>query len=151
MIAERPDLWSHVLPGVREGLAACAELLELGIVSNSNGTVEQLLRDEAICQVGPGPGVVVTCVVDSEVVGVAKPDPRVFGPAVAALRVRADNVAYVGDTRAFDLAGARAAGLTGIHVDPLELCPQRADHHHVHDLGEVAPLLARRAMASTEP
>ena len=40
-----------------------------------------------------------SCVIDSHVVGVAKPDPRIFEPALAALGLPASaRIAYVGDT-----------------------------------------------------
>ena len=50
----------------------------VGVVSNASGQIERVLRDSAVCQVGDGPGVPVRVVVDSEVVGVAKPDPAIF-------------------------------------------------------------------------
>ena len=43
----------------------------------------RVLRRSGVCQVGPGAGVAVRCVVDSHVVGVAKPDPAIFDHAVA--------------------------------------------------------------------
>jgi putative hydrolase of the HAD superfamily len=61
----------------------------------------------------------VACVVDSHVVGVAKPDPRIFEPALAALGLPASpRVAYVGDTVFYDVRAAAAAGLTPLLHDP---------------------------------
>lgn len=61
----------------------------------------------------------VACVVDSHVVGVAKPDPRIFEPALEALGVAAsERVAYVGDTVFYDVRAAAAAGLTPLLHDP---------------------------------
>ena len=61
---------------------------------------------------GRGPGVAMRVVVDSHVVGVAKPDPRIFELRAAALRrVRTGNASlYVGDSVTMDIASARGGG-----------------------------------------
>jgi len=70
-------VWTRIIPGSRDGLAELkARGVRLAIVSNADGSVEAQLADDGICQVGPGPGVEVDAVLDSSVVGVAKPDPR---------------------------------------------------------------------------
>ena len=52
-------------------------------------------------------GVAVRCVVDSHVVGVAKPDPAIFDHAAAHFPgVDRDAIAYVGDSVTMDVAGA---------------------------------------------
>jgi len=136
------NIWDYPLPGAPEGLARLAATgLHLAIVSNSDGTVEQTLRDTAICQVGDGPGVPIEVLLDSHAVGVAKPDPAIFAIALKALDVPADAALYVGDTRTFDVAGARAAGLHPVHLDPYADCPEPADHDHVAGVGELADRL----------
>lgn len=121
----------------------------LGVVSNAVGQVEEVLRVMACCQVGPGAGVEVDVVVDSEVVGVEKPDPRIFAPALAVmagLGVEASRIGYVGDSLRYDVAGARAAGLVPLLLDPhdlhadLDLGPGAHRIRSVHDL---LPLPAR--------
>lgn len=112
-------LWSQVIEGSEAGLAELVDTgVPVGIVSNSDGTIEQRLGDLGVLQVGPGRGVEVRCVVDSGVVEVEKPDPHIFEPALEALEVDADGVWYVGDSPAFDVTGARRAGLTPILMDP---------------------------------
>jgi putative hydrolase of the HAD superfamily len=67
---------------------------------------------------------------------VAKPDPRIFAPALAALGLAAERVAYVGDSVAIDVRGARAAGLEPVLLDPYE-DHTGADHARIaslHDL-----------------
>lgn len=96
----------------------------LGVVSNATEQVEGLLRGLALVQVGPGGGVPVEVVVDSGVVGVEKPDPEVFAPALAtmaALGVAPARIGYVGDSLRYDVAGARAAGLVPLLLDPYDL------------------------------
>lgn len=112
-------LWSRVVEGSQEGLRKLVETgVPVGIVSNSDGTVEARLEEMGILQVGPGPGVEVRCLVDSGNVGVEKPDPRIFDHAFEMLDMPAEGIWYVGDTPAFDVAGAQRAGLRPILMDP---------------------------------
>ena len=93
----------------------------IGVVSNASGQIEQVLRDSAVCQVGEGPGVPVRVVVDSDVVGVAKPDPAIFDFALPFFEgIAPAEIAYVGDSVVMDVVGARAAGLHPILLDPFD-------------------------------
>ena len=113
----------------------------MGIVSNADGTIEEQLRRNEICQVGEGLGVPVLAIVDSHVVGIAKPAAEIFRHALEPLDVSPSSAIYVGDTVRYDVRGARAAGLRPVHFDPFDLCVERADHDHVRQLSEVEPLL----------
>jgi putative hydrolase of the HAD superfamily len=154
-IAEHPRTgsWAYAGIGVKDGLRALAALgLPMGVVSNSDGSVEGDLRREGICYAsGPdGPdgtgsaeGVPMGIIVDSAVVGVAKPDPRIFSFALDALGVPADGtVLHVGDSLRYDVAGALAAGLQPVHMDPHGFCPEPDGHPHVRSLTELAESLA---------
>lgn len=57
-------------------------------------------------------------VVISEEVGVAKPDPRIFEPALRTIRVEARDVLYVGDSVTSDMAAARNAGMDFCWLNP---------------------------------
>lgn len=109
----------------------------VGVVSNASGQIEQVLRDSGVCQVGDGPGVPVRVVVDSEVVGVTKPDPAIFDFALPHFEGidRAD-IAYVGDSAVMDVGGARAAGLHPILLDPYDDHPG-ADFERIRRLSEI--------------
>jgi putative hydrolase of the HAD superfamily len=112
-------LWSHLIEGSKDGLAALAATgVPVGVVSNSDGTIERRLAEMALLQVGPGAGVEVRCVIDSGTVGVEKPDPRIFELALEALGLPAEGIWYVGDTPAFDVVSARRAGMQPILMDP---------------------------------
>jgi putative hydrolase of the HAD superfamily len=138
---ERGGVWTRVIPGSREALRDLVELgFRIAVVSNADGTVETQLRDDVICQVGPGPGVPVGLILDSAVVGVSKPDPAIFGLALDALGVDPRDAVHVGDTPAADVEGARAAGVTPILVDPYDL-HRDVDCQRVRALSEVVPLL----------
>jgi len=144
------EAWIPV-PGANDALLALhAAGVPLAVVSNAGGTMERQLLSHRICA---APGAVagtaqervaeVAIVVDSHVVGIEKPDPRIFALALDALGIEAHRCAYVGDTVFFDVAGARAAGLFPIHVDPYELCPHD-DHPHVASVAAIVEPLASR-------
>jgi putative hydrolase of the HAD superfamily len=132
------DLWRQPVRGSVEALQRLRHgPRKLAIISNSDGTVEEQLRRGQICQVGEGLGVPVLAIIDSHVVGVAKPAAEIFRHALEPLGVAPERAAYVGDTRRYDVAGARAAGLQPIHFDPYALCPEQDDHAHVARLEEL--------------
>ena len=135
-----PLIWRY---RIEEALAALYRLrtakVPMGVVSNASGQVETALHHEGVCQVGPGAGIPMVCVIDSAVVGVAKPDPAIFIPALAALGdPDPARVAYIGDSFINDVGGAAAAGLTPLHLDPYD---DYADFAHerirsIHDVIE---------------
>jgi putative hydrolase of the HAD superfamily len=133
--------WTVLIPGAVDGLRTIARTgRRLAIVSNSDGTVEQRLREWGVCQVGPGEGVEVDIVVDSAAVGVAKPDPAIFDFALSATGASPVDTVHVGDSVRMDVGGARAAGIRPLHLDPFGFC-SAADHEHVRSLEEVAGLV----------
>ena len=83
----------------------------------------------------------VECVIDSGVVGVMKPDARIFEIALTAMGLDADDVWYVGDMPAIDVVGARRAGIRPFVVDPLGLHAD-ADYDAVSSLAELAARIA---------
>lgn len=125
--AANPCEWTSPTEDVVEQLRALAEHgVALAVVSNAAGRVEQQLLEAGICQVGQGPGVPVAAVIDSHVVGVEKPDPRIFQLGLEAVGVPADRAIMVGDFVYADVRGAEAAGIRAFHLDPHGDC--RAPH-----------------------
>jgi len=112
-------LWRWTIPETRAALDALAAAgIAMGVVSNASGQIESMLVRE-ICQVGPGPHVEVRCVVDSQVVGIAKPDPAIFDHALLHFaEFDRSRIAYVGDSVTMDIAASSAAGLHPILLDP---------------------------------
>jgi putative hydrolase of the HAD superfamily len=101
-------LWSSVAERSAEALERLRQAgLKLGVVSNSDGRVEQAL-DAA------GLRPYFDVIIDSALVGVEKPDPRIFHAALDALGVSADETLYVGDLYEVDVLGARAAGVEAV-------------------------------------
>ena len=151
----RGHRWTHVAPGVHEALREIAGLgVTLGVVSNSDGTVEAVLRGLGLCYacddtandgIRENPeGIQVGVVLDSGVVGIEKPDPEIFRIALKALGIPADDtVLYIGDTLRYDVAGALAAGIRPVHLDPHGYCPAPDGHAHITSLADLPALAAR--------
>ncbi len=133
-------LWSRVLPGVPDALERLrAAGLALVVVSNSDGTIESVMRDAGL----DGH---LAAVIDSSRVGFEKPDPRIFRCALERTGTDAARTAHVGDLYSVDVAGARAAGLHAVLLDPFGDWPE-VDCTRAVDLATLADgiLEARRA------
>jgi putative hydrolase of the HAD superfamily len=83
----------------------------LAVVSNSDGRAEEAL--EAAGVLGQ-----FEFVVDSQLVGVEKPDPAIFELALRRMGLTPSEGLYVGDIYEVDVVGARRAGLDVILLDP---------------------------------
>ncbi|MBV9416162.1 MAG: HAD-IA family hydrolase [Solirubrobacterales bacterium] len=118
----RAVLWSEPTPGAADAIASLKRAgMTVGIVTNSDGHGEENLRASGF---GGVP------VIDSTVVGAAKPDPHIFEIALRRAGAAATETVHVGDTLLNDVAGARATGIIPIHFDPLRTC-RAPDHRHV--------------------
>lgn len=134
-------VWCQPVASSRSGVAALAAAgLRLAVTSNSDGTVADLLRRHEWVQVGgDGPGAPVEVITDSGIVGVGKPDPRVFQATIDALALPPERILHVGDSVHYDVDGAAACGLRSVHMDPFQVCAS-TDHPHVRRLAEVLDL-----------
>lgn len=111
-------IWRTPAPHVQEVLSALqARGLKLGVVSNADGRVEGQLA-----AAGLRPWLKV--VVDSYLVGVEKPDPRIFHIALRLLGTDGADTLYVGDLRDVDVDGATAAGLCAVLYDRWDAYPE---------------------------
>lgn len=132
-----PAVWHQPIPGAVDAARRLkAAGLRLAVTSNADGGVAECLARYQMVQVGPGPGVEVEVITDSGIVGVHKPDPRVFQATADALGLAFSEICHVGDGGRFDAEGANKVGMMGVHVDPLGLC--RQDHRHVPSLAAFA-------------
>lgn len=143
-ITRSAQLWRWPIPDSMAALAALArDGVPMGVVSNASGQIEQELLRSEICQVGDGIGVAMRCVIDSHVVGVAKPDPQIFEHALERFpEFERARIAYVGDSVTMDIGGATAAGLHPILLDPYDDHP-RADFERITSLHEILPRFSR--------
>ena len=107
-------LWSNIIPGVPEALESLKEMgLKLVVVSNSNGTVEEILNKVGL-------GRYFSMVVDSHIVGFEKPDPRLFYHALKLSEAEPETTIHIGDLYHVDVIGARSAGLHAALLDPFD-------------------------------
>lgn len=136
-------LWRWAIPESVDALRRLADAgVPMGVVSNASGQIEEVLRRSEVCQVGDGAGVSVRVVIDSHVVGIAKPDPRIFEPALEHFTgIAAERIVYVGDSVTMDIGGARAAGLHPVLLDPYG-DHEGADFDTITSLGDVLALFA---------
>jgi putative hydrolase of the HAD superfamily len=131
-------LWEDVLPGVRPSLDRFrAGGLRLGAVSNANGTLRRLFDRLGFTSA-------FDVILDSQVEGVEKPDPRIFHLALERLGEEAGAALHVGDFYHVDVVGARAAGIRPVLVDEAGLYPE-ADCPRVRSLAELASRLVPEA------
>ena len=141
------EVWRRIVPGSVDALRHLGALgVRLAIVSNADGNAEQRLRDDAICQVGPGRGAPVEAILDSTVIGIAKPDPRIFDLALDRLGVASARAIHVGDTPGADVDGARAADVHPVLVDPYDF-HAHLDVDRVVSLPDVIELVRARQPA----
>jgi putative hydrolase of the HAD superfamily len=132
-------LWTSAVPGTTETLVALSEAgYRLGVVSNADGRMEMALERAGVREL-------VEFVIDSEAVGLEKPDPGIFEVGCEALGLPPEACVYVGDLYPVDYLGARAAGLQAVLVDPLGVHTERADT--VPNLQQLPDWLDRRRNA----
>jgi putative hydrolase of the HAD superfamily len=112
----------------------------LAAVSNADGRVEASL-------VRHGLRASLDLVIDSHVVGIEKPDPRIFAIALERLGVPAEAAVHVGDIASIDVVGARRAGVRPVLIDPLDRYPTAVDCPRVRRLAELLDLLPEQPSA----
>jgi putative hydrolase of the HAD superfamily len=138
MLAERVYLGTSWIPA--PGAAAALERLTsmgmgLAVISNTaHGELAELLSRTRLCGIG-GDLVPVAAIIDSQVIGIGKPDARPFKFALRALNEPAANVVHVGDSLHSDVVGALGVGMSVVHIDPLNLC-EDSQHDHASSFEE---------------
>ena len=105
-------VWNTADPQAPDALALVRQAgLRAAVISNSNGSVRSILNSLGLTTH-------LDFVLDSAEVGVEKPDPKIFGLALAEARVAHAEAAYIGDLYSIDVRGARAAGMRAVLLDP---------------------------------
>ncbi len=105
------NLWRKVpreLPAALE--RALTAGLRLGIISNSEGQLSELLQRVGLTQYFEQ-------VVDSGLEGVRKPDPEIFLRGLSRMGVAPSRAMYAGDIPKIDVDGARAVGMDAVLID----------------------------------
>jgi len=120
------NLWEIVPPDVPAALESLKGRYRMSVISNANGTVREKLRRVGLLDF-------FETVLDSGEDGVEKPDPRIFRTAVERTGARMEESLYIGDMYHIDVAGARAAGMEVVLLDPAGL-------HHDKPVRRIAGL-----------
>lgn len=102
--------WDQIRPGTREALEKIGEKYAIGVISNADGRIAQLLA-------GCGIADCFRTITDSGVVGHEKPHPVIFQTALASLGARPEESLYVGDVYSVDYRGATRAGMEAVLFD----------------------------------
>jgi putative hydrolase of the HAD superfamily len=136
----RFNLWRHVPDGLIDGLRQLrAAGLPICVVSNSEGRLSELLERLGILDV-------FDLVLDSHIEGIEKPDPRLFRRALDRLAVAPAKALHLGDVYSTDVAGAHAAGMRAILLDPFgQYAEAHPDVPRVPDALTVVRALLTRA------
>lgn len=128
------NLWGNIREHTVETLDELRRRgYRLAVISNADGRAEQAL-DAA------GLGGHFELIVDSGLVGIDKPDPRIFHHALERMGVQSREAVYVGDIYEIDVQGARAAGMRAILIDPLWKWDER-DCERIRGLHDLLDLL----------
>ncbi len=104
------NFWNYLLEGTLPLLGRLRERYRLAMISNSDGRAEAKAE-----QLGIRP--YLEFVMDSHLVGVEKPDPRIFHLACRQMGLQPADCLYVGDIYSIDVLGAKAAGLHPVLID----------------------------------
>ena len=102
--------WDVVRPGTREILLQLGRKYRLGVISNSDGGMEKLLRSCGLGECFLG-------YTDSGHVGHEKPHPAIFQAALQQLAAKPESSLYVGDVYSVDYLGATGAGMQAMLFD----------------------------------
>lgn len=130
----RFGLWTVAIDGAVDAVRALRGAgYRIGVVSNAEGRVEQDLGSAGFAGL-------LDAVVDSAVVGVEKPDARIFAIALERLSADPASTVFVGDVPAVDVAGARAAGIAPILLDRHDLYAD-VEVPRIRSLAELSPYL----------
>ena len=102
--------WSVIRPGTREILLRLARNYHLGVISNADGKIHEILRRSGIEDCFES-------ITDSGVVGEEKPHPAIFEAAVRSLGVPVNASLYLGDVYSVDYLGATGFGMHSVLFD----------------------------------
>ena len=106
-------IWCVPVDGFHETMDALEERgIIVGIISNSDGRVADRLRELRMSDR-------FSFILDSGLLGVSKPDARIFEIATQTSAVPSAESAYVGDYYEIDVVGARAVGMKPVLFDPV--------------------------------
>jgi HAD superfamily hydrolase (TIGR01549 family) len=102
--------WCDIRPGTRAVLERLRQNFRLGVISNSDGKIAEVLSRCGIADVFES-------ITDSGNVGKEKPHPEIFNSALRSLGVSPEASTYIGDVYCVDYVGATRCGMSAILFD----------------------------------
>ncbi len=102
--------WYDIRPATREALLRLAEKYRLGVISNADGKIAEVLDRSGIAEC-------FETITDSGIVGKEKPHPAIFEAAVRSLGVTPQESLYTGDVYSVDYLGATRVGMQAVLFD----------------------------------
>lgn len=118
--------WCDIRPGTRDALLRMREKYRLGVISNADGKIADVLARCGIADCFES-------ITDSGIVGKEKPHPLIFQTAMQSLGVAPNESLYTGDLYSVDYLGAQRAGMRSLLFD-------RAGAYRDRDLPRVESL-----------
>lgn len=125
--------WTRLAPGTTDVLDRLAKRYELGVISNSDGTMARLLKAVGLSRY-------FRAIIDSGEVGHQKPSPEIFRLALASMGAEAEESVYVGDIYSVDYVGATGVGMKAVLIDDLGTY-DGLDLPRIRKLGELEAVL----------
>lgn len=102
--------WNRIRPGTRESLDTIASKYRIGVISNADGKIADVLKLSGISDC-------FLSITDSGIVGHEKPHPGIFNAALQSMNVQPERALYVGDVYSVDYIGATGVGMDAILFD----------------------------------
>lgn len=104
--------WDRVLPGTRTALDRIGSAFQIGVISNADGKIDEVLSLCGICDC-------FLSITDSGAIGHEKPHPAIFAEALHRMKTNAhpQRALYIGDVYSVDYLGATAVGMQAILFD----------------------------------
>ncbi|MGB9237001.1 MAG: HAD family hydrolase [Terriglobales bacterium] len=126
--------WDRIPSGTREQLNQIAGRYRIGVISNADGRIEDVLRRCGIADCFQS-------ITDSGLVGYEKPHPEIFRRALHSLKATPEESLYVGDVYSVDYLGATGAGMRAVLMDVSGAYANKGVMR-VESLGELHGMLA---------
>jgi putative hydrolase of the HAD superfamily len=137
------NLWAFTYSWVFDALEGLQnEGYRMSVLSNADGRVAQSFDELGLNQY-------FDCIFDSYVLGVEKPDPRIFQVALSELGLQPEETLYVGDVFYIDVWGANQAGLPAVHLDPRKLY-EGWSGIHIRSIMELLELLQKKVVTMSD-
>lgn len=126
---------THLFPNAIEVLGNLSEKYEMHIITNGFSEVQGIKMEKS------GLNPFFKSVISSELVGVNKPDPKIFLHALRASEAKRNESVMIGDNLDADIRGARRVGMHQIFFNPDGVWHKDKVTHEIRSLGELKNVL----------